>query len=411
MSDIHVAYILKQYPRLSETFILNEILGLENAGVKVSVHSLRHATEGRFHPAVADVQAHVSYPSNSDRSAVWETLRWLPGLRLDRLDDALAFAELLPAERRAKTVTGAIEVAARAIATGVDHIHAHFLTVAAHTAHIVHLLTGISYSVTAHAKDIYRHTVDWELAARVAGDAAAVVTVCDANLEYLSHRLDGSGANVVRIYNGLGPQLPPSAPEARTTGRLLGVGRLVEKKGFDLLIEAVALLAERRPEVECVIAGDGDQRSSLEALAQGLGVAGRVHFLGSVNQSRVAELMRDAAMLVAPCRIGGDGNQDALPTVLIEALAAGLPSVSTPVAGIPEIVDDGVEGRVVEAELTAIVEAIDGLLDDPDLLGSMSLAGPDKVTRRFDRASTIGQLVSTFEMAVATSRPALGVAS
>lgn len=405
--DQHVGYILKQYPRLSETFILNEILGVERAGVKVSVHSLRHATEGRFHPAVADVAAMVHYPSNTDRSALWGALRSLTDLRVERLGEVLEFAERLPEARRAKTVVGAIEVARRVIETGVDHLHAHFLTVAAHTAHIVHLMTGISYSVTAHAKDIYRHTVDWDVASRVAANAAAVITVCDANLEYLAHRLDGSGANLVRIYNGLGPQAPAVGYDGRNTDRLLGVGRLVEKKGFDLLIETVASLRHIRPDIECVIAGDGDQRHQLERLAAELGVEDRVEFVGSVNQTQVAELMREATLLVAPCRVGADGNQDALPTVLIEALAAGLPAVTTAVAGIPEIITDGVEGRIVEGDPARLCDTIAELLADPLTMRAMSAAGPLKANRRFDRTATISELTAVFGLAARQSATAI----
>ena len=394
-----VGYILKQYPRLSETFVLNEILGLEEAGVETSIFSLRHATEGRFHPAISQVRGKVFYVSAIDKSGFLQTLRDLPGLRVDRLNEVLDFVDLLPTERRPRVLINAMEVATEAVRAGVDHLHAHFLTVAAHTAHIVSLLTGLPYSVTAHAKDIYRTSVDWEIAARVATNATAVVTVCDANLHFLRHRLDGTETGLTRIYNGLGPQLPPT-PEAHNPGLLLGVGRLVEKKGFDLLLDAVAELAPKHPQLQLVLLGDGDCRGGLEDQARRLGIVELVTFAGSTPQDEVAQWMRRADVLVAPCRVGTDGNQDALPTVLIEALGAGLPSVTTPVAGIPEIITHGQDGLIVACDdVSALAGAIGSLLESPTKRAALSAAGPAKLADRFDRTITIKQLIETFDIA------------
>lgn len=395
---LHIGYILKQYPRLSETFILNEILGLEANSVDVSVFSLRHATEGRFHPAVASVKGAVHYSATPDKAAFLDALRALTTLRSDRLPAVLDFIDRLPADRRARLVFGAIDVAARAQTLGIQHLHAHFMTVAAHTAHLVHLLTDLPYTVTAHAKDIYRHTVDWELASCMAEHATAVITVCDANLRYLRHRLDGADARLVRIYNGLGPQDPPAPTTARTAGLVLGVGRLVEKKGFDLLLDAIARIAVQRPEVHGVLIGDGDQRDTLEAQATRLGIADRVTFTGPLPQHEVGRWIRSAEVMAAPCRVGADGNQDALPTVLLEALGGGLPAVSTPVAGIPEIIDDGVQGLIVPCDdVTALANAINSLLGDRDRRAAMSAAGPTKLADCFDRRHTIVDLIEAFD--------------
>lgn len=393
-TGFRVGYILKQYPRLSETFILNEILGVEATGATVSVFSLRPPTEGRFHPDLAAVKADVHYLPAADKAAFLDAVRSLSDLRADRLDDVLAFVDRLPAERRARLVLDAIGVAREVQRRGVEHLHAHFLTVAAHTAHLVHLLTGVPYTVTAHAKDIYRHGVNWEIAARVGSHAEAVVTVCDANLTYLQARLDGSGTRLVRIYNGLGPQAAPAPLEVRAPGLVVGVGRLVEKKGFDVLLDAFATVAASRPDVRCVLVGDGDCRQALEAQAARLGIADRVTFTGSQPQHVVADWLRRAHVMAAPCRIGEDGNQDALPTVLIEALGAGLPAVSTPVAGVTEIIDHDIEGLIVASDDPgATAAAIVQLLDSPDRWRAMSDAGPRKLASRFDRDETIRQLV------------------
>lgn len=395
---LRVAYILKQYPRLSETFILNEILGLEATGVDVSIYSLRNATEGRFHPGIASVKAGVRYASAGDKTHFLEALQALPNLRVEQLPAVFAFLDQLPADRRPLMALQAIEIAKQVDVERVDHIHSHFMTVAAHTAHLVSLLTGIPFSVTAHAKDVYRRTINWDVASEVAGRAAAVITVCDANLNYLSHRLDGAGARLVRIYNGLGPQEPTTPTRNRTPGLIVGVGRLVSKKGFDLLIDAAADLTGHHPDLHCVLIGDGDQREALKAQVDRLDLAATVTFAGALPQDQVAAWLRRAQLMVAPCRVGPDGNQDALPTVLLEALGAGLPAITTPVAGIPEIITDGVEGRIVACEdIGALTAAISELLDDDQARDAMAAAGPTKLARVFDRTETIEQLIDTFK--------------
>jgi len=399
---LRVGYILKQYPRLSETFILNEILGLEEHGVHVSIFSLRNATEGRFHAGIASVKGAVHYVGGADKAEFLDALRALPELRSDQLPAVFAFLDRLPSDRRSLIALQAINIAQKVLATGVDHLHAHFMTVAAHTTHLVSLLTGVSYSVTAHAKDVYRHTVDWELASTIAGAAKAVVTVCDANLRFLSERLGESGTRLVRIYNGLGPQEPPAAIEDRVPGLVVGVGRLVEKKGFDLLLHTLATVRSDHPNMTCVLIGDGDQRRQLEAEAQALGVTDIVTFAGPLPQKLVGDWLRKAEVLVAPCRVGADGNQDALPTVLLEALGAGVPAISTPVAGIPEIITAGVEGLIVPCEdIASLSAALTGLLSDDATRKAMAEAGPAKLAQLFDRSHTIRELIDTFTLAPA----------
>jgi len=175
---------------------------------------------------------------------------------------------------------------------------------------------------------------------------------------------------------------------------------LVEKKGFDIVIGAIDRMRAEVPEVRCVIVGDGDQRQALEAQVSRLGLDRHVTFTGALPQPQVAEWMRRAHVMAAPCRVGSDGNQDALPTVLVEALAAGLPAVSTPVAGIAEIVEHGVEGVLVdENDVVGLAEALCGLIGDDARWRAMSSAGPVKLAARFDRANTIRELLGIFSNA------------
>ena len=390
-----VGYVLKQYPRLSETFILHELLALQNAGIPTSVFSLRAPTEGRFHPELAAYRGDVTYPGQLDKTAAADALAALAELDLSRYSEAIAMLDRLPTTRRADLLIQAAQVARAAQRGGITHLHAHFLTIASHVAYLAHLLTGLPYSVTAHAKDVYRNTIDWDLAALIADNAATIVTVCDANLAHLQTKLPN--ATVRRIYNGLSDPAAPAEPASREPDLILGVGRLVEKKGFDVLLDAVAQLTDQNEQVRCVLIGEGDQRAALETQAERLGIADRVTFTGSLPQSDVALWLRRARVLAAPCVVGGDGNQDALPTVLLEALAAGLPAVSTPVAGIPEIITDEEQGLLVPSDdANKFASALSRLLNDDDLWLGCSDEGPRRLASRFSRTQTIAELIDVF---------------
>lgn len=398
---LRIGYVLKMFPRLSETFILSEVLGLQDAGVEVSVLSLRLADEGRFHADLARVRASVDYLPQFGSASTVDAFRAFAGLGrggLAGLQRALDFVGRLPSDRQAGVLVQALHLARQVEEQHLDHLHAHFMTVAAHTAYIAHLLTGIPFSVTAHAKDIYRVGVSPIIFREVAAAATAVVTVCDANQRYiLDHLLAGSPARVVRIYNGVDVEsLPPPAPHRDPT-LVLAVGRLVEKKGFDVLLDSCAILVERGIPVTCLVLGDGEERAALEARCSDLGLKDHVRFAGAVSKDEVLGWMTRARVLALPCVTGADGNRDALPTVLIEALALGLPVVSTPVAGVPEIVDEGVSGLLVtEGDPAALADGIGLLMSDDGRWSQIAAAGPAKVAARFDRSRTMPQLLSVF---------------
>lgn len=393
-----VGYVLKKFPRLSETFILNEILGLEARGVEVGIWSHRPPDEPVAHPEVTRVKAPVAHLPAFGASPALASLEVLRAAPADTLGKVLDFVALLPENRRAEIAVQGLILGKAAAARRIGHLHAHFMTVAAHLAHVAHLATGIPYSVTAHAKDIYRHTVDAEVFRRVAGAASALVTVCDANRRFIhEHLLDGAPARVHRIYNGLplaeivGPRRP------REEDLVLGVGRLVEKKGFHVLLQACRRLRDEGRPVRCVLVGDGEERARLEADRDRLGLAESVTLTGALTRDETLAWMRRAKVLAAPCITGADGNQDALPTVLIEALALGLPSVATPVGGILEIVEDGNHGLVVpESDAPRLAGAIRRLLEDRPLWARCAAAGPARAADRFDRDRTLDELAAVF---------------
>jgi glycosyltransferase involved in cell wall biosynthesis len=385
---VKVAYVLKRYPRLSETFVVNEISGLEAAGISVQIHALGFPKEPRFHASIAAVHAPVDYVPSA-ASGIAESLDLLRDPQFGaRYGEVMDFLDRVSPDERTALLVAGLHVAASARTAGVDHLHAHFMTSAAHVACVAHLFSGIPFSVTAHAKDIFTATVDRKLFQAVAARAETIITVSDYNVGFIRRNLLGeTQASITRIYNGLNAGGRAAAPRLRDRRVLLAVGRLVPKKGFDLAIEA---LQDLPVETELVIIGDGEERDRLERLTERLRLGSRVTFLGSQRNDVVADWMGRARMLVAPFVVDADGNQDALPTVLIEALCAGLPVVTANIAGVPEIIDDGVTGYVVPTgSRSALVDRIVRLLRDDDVHAVMSASGPAIAFERFDHVHTI----------------------
>ncbi len=402
-----IGYVLKKYPRLSETFILNEILGLEKMGVETSVFSIHLPDEGRFHADVAQVRGRVRYLPPLKSDVTYEAFRTLVEpwcLGLGKLNQALRFIDALPAHKRGALLVQTLHLARQVSESGVDHLHAHFMTVASWAAYLTSVFTGIPFSVTAHAKDIYRQTVDRRIFSEVARNASRIITVSDFNRQFiLEHLVDDQAENVTRIYNGIELTRGSEVPEVRDPRLILAVGRLVEKKGFCVLIDACRILADRDVSFRCVLVGEGDEKDNLVARTRRLGLEGKVEFLGALPREEVSVWMQQARVLAAPCVMGSDGNRDALPTVLIEALAHGLPCISTPVTGIPEIIEDGKEGLLVpEGNATELALAIEQLLESKPLWDRFSQAGPLKACERFDRSETLPELVDVFVQSTRT---------
>jgi len=406
---LRIAYLLKKFPRLSETFVLNEMLRQEELGARVHVFSRREPDDEPRHPQIAELKAEVEVLPSTSGIAPWISLfdfsAQSPELmgRFAALVHALAefdhphmhslFAEALYLLRRTAELD-------------IQHVHVHFATEAAITAMILHELGGPPYSVTAHAKDIYRSTVDVRLLARIVERSRFTVTVCDANVEFLADRLPPAALRKIRrLYNGIDLERfsAPSAP--REEDLILSVGRLVPKKGFDVLLEALALLRERGRSFRAALIGEGEERERLAGMVRGLGLESHVVLTGGVDQDVVREWMNRATVFCLPCIIGEDGNRDALPTVLLESLAVGLPSISTPVTGVPEILARGRAGVLVpERDPRATADALEQLLDSGQRRLEIAAAGRQHAERNFDARRAARTLAGWFEEAWAAAR-------
>lgn len=407
---MRIGYVLKKYPRLSETFIVNEILGLESREVETAIYSLNPPNDARFQPSVGAVRGEVTYlpPFGSGAAAAaFDVLGDEDPRPRERFREAMELLRWLPGEKHAKIMVQALHMVAAARRDGLDHLHAHFMTVAAHVTCLAHVLSGIPFTVTAHAKDIFRSTVDRAVFDEVARRARAIITVSEYNRRFIEDHLleTGSPARIEVIYNGLPLDDVPVGNGARDPDLVLGVGRLVEKKGFDVMLHAIASLRAAGRNVRGMIVGTGEEREALERLASELGLGGAIEMPGAMQRDEVLALMRRARVLAAPCVTGRDGNRDALPTVLIEALASGLPVVTTSVGGIPEIVEDGVHGRVVpERDQDAFTAALSSTIDDDSLWSSMAAEGPARARERFDRERTIERFLDVVAGNPAPSR-------
>lgn len=395
-------YVLKMYPRFSETFVVNEVLALEDAGEHLEIFSLRLPVDGRFHDLLAEVRAPVSYlPQRPNTAELWEVMRrgidTLPRLCVD-LSELLA----LPPHDAAAAVQLALDVQEH----GITHLHAHFGSVATDVARAAARLTGISYSFTAHAKDIFHIDVSSDDLRRKLADASAVVTVSDYNLHHLRSRYGAAADRVVRVYNGIDLDRFPFSAPTRRPPVVAGVGRLVPKKGFAHLVDAVALLAETRPDVRLDLVGTGEQEQALRDQVTALGLDAQVRFHGGLPQGQIREVVREAAVLAAPCVVAPDGNRDGLPTVLLESMALGTPCVATPVTGVPEAVWHDDTGLLVpEGDPVALARALARLIDDAWLRERLAARARALVEREFDVHRNSAQVRDVLAGATGATEP------
>jgi glycosyltransferase involved in cell wall biosynthesis len=389
-----VGYVLKMYPRFSETFVVTELVSMQSLGLDLEVFSLRLPVDGRFHASLAELRAPVTYLRHGSlRGADAWALLGAARQTVPELDDHLD-------ELFAAAVTDALQAVELAVAVrerGITHLHAHFASVATTVARLAALLTGITYSVTVHAKDVFHEEVEAADLRRKLADARAVVTVSDFNVAHLRAAHGDAAARVRRVYNGLDLRGFPYSDPGDRRPVVAAVGRLVEKKGFADLLDAVAILVASGRKVAVELIGSGPLADDLGEQRDLLGLADVVRLRGPLPQDEVSRVVAEAACLAAPCVVGVDGNRDGLPTVLLEAMALGTPAVATPVTGIPEVVRDGETGLLVpERDPRALAAAIGRLLDDATLRSRLAAAARGLVEAEFDTTRQAARVAECF---------------
>jgi len=374
-----VGYVVKRYPRYSETFIVNEILAHEAAGVDVEIFSLLPPSDAHFQDIIARVRAPVHYLPGEGSKVVgfWNGLGQAAGELPDFWSD-LGKA----ACEEVRDVAQAIALARHVKRSGIYHLHAHFASAPTTVARLAAMFAKITYSFTAHAKDIFHQDVCKEDLATKFREAVAAVSVSDFNVDHL-RPIAGDG--LVRIYNGIDLGRFVFGAPLKRLPLVVGIGRLVEKKGFIDLVEACALLKGRGCIFNCQIIGTGDQEELLRDRIQQLGLQKNVELIGPRPQLEIIAHLQAASVLAAPCVVGEDGNRDGLPTVLLEAMALGTPCISTDVTGIPEVVRHGETGLIVGQHApAALADGIQRLLTDPGERARLATNGRRLVESEFD---------------------------
>jgi colanic acid/amylovoran biosynthesis glycosyltransferase len=398
-SDVRVAYVVKRYPRYSETFIVNEVLAHEEAGLPIEIFSLKPSNDTHYQDQISRVRAPVKILPHAGLKAttLWDSLcggmRSLPGLP-SRFSDALS--------ENVSHVHQALVLAQAIVDSKLSHVHAHFGTSPATVARLAARFADVSYSFTAHAKDLYHDDVDRADLLKRHGDHATIVTVSDFNRRILVDEFGFRQDRVERIYNGLDlDRFRYDAPTMRPR-RIIAIGRLIEKKGFDHLVDACGLLRDTGCAFECRIIGMGPEEESIRKRIEARGLGAQVSLSGPLPQHDVHRELEEAAVFAAPCVIGEDGDRDGVPTTLIEAMALGVPCVSTDVTGIPELVKHEETGLVVpQRDPKALAEAIRRLLDRSGERIKLSIAGRQHVEDLFDVRKSTRELREIFCMAVA----------
>lgn len=446
-----VAYMMSRFPKITETFVLFEMQAIEREGVEIELYPLLRARNTATHPEGAGLwgkivellrapareaamhpeakpfvaRAHYSpllslsiLAANLLTMAVhpiryFQAIGWLVFDNLGSWNYLLGGLALFP-----KTVAAARDMRRR----GVAHIHAHFGNHPAAMAWVVHRLTGIPYSFTAHGADIQ---VDQHMLRRKVHDAAFVVTISDYNARFLVEHCGesararirvircGVDTNVFRPADGRDDaisdarlaksdstaaiQASPTITANTRPLRMVCVGTFYEVKGHRYLLEACRLLRQRGIDFSCSLVGDGPLGEPLRNLAQDLGVADAVRFLGRRTRDEIAELLRHSDVLVAPSIPTDSGRREGIPVVLMEAMASGLAVVGSDISGIPELVEDRVNGRLCPPrDPAALADALAELRDDPQRIETWGQAARGKVLREYHLPTNARRLIALF---------------
>jgi glycosyltransferase involved in cell wall biosynthesis len=382
-----VGLLVKTYPKISETFILEEILGLERHGLRLHIFSLRRPSDVISHTATEAVRAPVSYlPPDGvlDVTAVIAAHVALIVKSPWRYLKTLLFVLRREEPNRTRAFLQAGYLANRLSKAGIAHLHAHFASEPAGVAELVSKLAPISYSISAHAKDIYL-SPPGSLRRKIRG-ARFTVTCTEYNRTQLAG-IAGPEAMVLRMYHGvdLSRFRSERTRDAQAQSPLvLSVGRLREKKGFAVLIEACRLLRDAGIAMRCQIVGYGEEHYNLQSLIRRHALEDTVHLIGKMTHDELIELYRQTAVFALPCQVASDGDRDGIPNVLLEALGMEIAVVSTNVSGIPEVIRDGVNGLLIAPhDAKALADAIRRLLDSPALRKRLGVAGRQTVATQF----------------------------
>ena len=416
-SDKQIGYLLRSYPRLSQTFILNEILALEQIGVSIQIFALTNPHEKVVQLQVDQVQASVHYLDESVqprrlgnilKAHIKVARRYFRGyirslfyVTIHRtIDHGYKASNRWECFLQAVHLIYLLTIKEQQTGKKIDHLHAHFAHDPALIAYLVHLMTDLPFSFTAHARDLYQVSEN-VLVDRIR-QAKAVITCCGANLEYLNQIAPSEQSKFTLIYHGVNLKdfQPGSNADTRSASEkpiILSVGRLVEKKGFQDLLQALLMVKESGQRFHCTIYGDGPLSQKLERWVEEHGMASDVRLMGDSTQQELISIYQKATLFALTPVQTEDGDRDGIPNVLVEAMAVGLPVITTGVAGIPELVDNNQNGLLYQPhDVDGISSGILELLRDAEKRRQFGGAASKKVTEQFDIALAANRLKALF---------------
>lgn len=398
--------VLKGFPRISETFISNEILLLEKNGFRIHIFSMRQPRESFAHKSVDAIQARVDYLSESiikgffglfyhnGALALKKPRLYWPALktairRFRRTRKSATFKHLLQAGYIVhKLLPG----------SGVVHMHAHFAHSPSSVAMFTAMLGGLEFSFTAHAKDIYTsHPL--QLKEKIA-DARFVVTCTRYNQRYLEKIAGDAKTPVFCVYHGIDVGLfngRQSFGRPEPPYRLMTVARMVPKKGLPIVYRALALLAEKGIDFRHILIGDGEDRDAVLSLIEQLGLSGICQWLGTLAHDRVLDHFHQSDLFVLGCRLASNGDRDGIPNVFMESMAMEVPVVGTAISAIPELITHEETGLLVRPEdPAAMADAIVRLLTDIPLRSRIIAAAKARINAQFDNGALVRALVDIY---------------
>jgi glycosyltransferase involved in cell wall biosynthesis len=401
--------ILKGYPRISETFISNEILLLEKSGFSVHLISMRRPRENFSHESVKKIRAKVGYLPESLIKPLPRLLYHnlflaakKPGIYAGALKTA--YRRFLRTHKSAtiKHLLQAGYLAHRFLpASNITHLHAHFAHSPTSVAMFASHLTGLPFSFTAHAKDIYTSNPQ-QLREKIQ-QARFVITCTEYNRKHLSRLSDGHATPIHRIYHGIDIGLFSGNHEIRQRPsepyRVLTIARFTAKKGLPTILRALKHLCDQKISLEHTLIGDGDDRAKILALVKELGLTSTTRWLGTQPHHVVLEHYRRADLFVLGCEVASNGDRDGIPNVLLESMAMGVPVVATDISAIPELVQDGQTGLLVSpGSPRKLAEAMLRLLTDMNLRNRITAAARQRVAADFDNRNLIRELAEVYRV-------------
>jgi colanic acid/amylovoran biosynthesis glycosyltransferase len=384
------AYLFERFPSFGQTFCYREVAELARQGITPPIFSIRNP---KGEP-----------PQDWDKRIV-KHVYYLPEEKelLDDVQRASKKRKLSPEIVAALDEWGrrtdflrlyqAVYAGLRLQEMGIGHVHAHFTGMAARTAFWIHRFFPVSFSFTAHANDIFAPR-NFEIGLdKLVDTARGIVTVSDYAKKFLQERFPERADRIRRIYNGLNLAEFGRADFSSTTPLILGVGRLIAKKGFADLIHACGLIAERGKPFRCEIIGEGPLENELRGQIERLNLQSRVAFSAAKPQGEVRQRLAAANVFVLPSVIDPEGGMDNLPTVIMEAMATALPVVSTNIGGIPEMVIENETGFLVQpGDAAALADAIEKVIDDRVLAQRLGHAGYQHAQELFSIEKNVREL-------------------